>query len=68
MNTLLQQVTQVATVSPAQEMWLRGEAPAMAAVYQAVAASISQCLNIDISVSNRDSRVLWMPSMLNPLS
>jgi peptide/nickel transport system substrate-binding protein/oligopeptide transport system substrate-binding protein len=42
---------------PAQEMWLRGEAPAMAAVYQAVAASISQCLNIDISVSNRDSRV-----------
>lgn len=42
---------------PAQEMWLRGEAPAMAAVYQAVAASISQCLNINISVSNRDSRV-----------
>jgi peptide/nickel transport system substrate-binding protein/oligopeptide transport system substrate-binding protein len=42
---------------PAQEMWLRGEAPAMAAVYQAVAASISQCLDVDIAVSNKDGRV-----------
>ena len=42
---------------PAQEMWLRGEAPAMAAVYQAVAASISQCLNIDLQVSNKDSKI-----------
>ena len=42
---------------PALEMWLRGEAPAMAAVYQAVAASIAQCLNVEISVSNKDSKV-----------
>jgi len=42
---------------PAQEMWLRQEAPAMAAVFQAVAASISQCLNIDIEVSNKDGKV-----------
>ena len=37
---------------PAQEMWLRGEGPAMRAVYQASAASIAQCLNITIEVSN----------------
>lgn len=42
---------------PAQEMWLRGEGPAMAAVYQATAASIAQCLNIDIQVSNKDGKV-----------
>ena len=42
---------------PAQEMWLRGEGPAMAAVYQATAASIAQCLNIDIQVSNKDVKV-----------
>lgn len=42
---------------PVQEMWLRGEAPAMAAVYQAVAASISQCLNVNIAVSNKDSKI-----------
>jgi ABC-type transport system substrate-binding protein len=42
---------------PRQELWLRGEAPAMAAVYQAVAGSISQCLNIAIEVSNKDSKV-----------
>ena len=42
---------------PALEMWLRGEGPAMAAVYQASAASIAQCLNIDIQVSNKDGKV-----------
>ena len=42
---------------PALEMWLRGEAPATAAVYQASAASIAQCLNIRIQVSNKDGKV-----------
>ena len=42
---------------PKQEMWLRGEGPAMAAVYQASAASIAQCLNIEIQVSNKDGKV-----------
>ena len=42
---------------PAQEMWLRGEGPAMSAVYQATAASIAQCLNIKIEVSNKDGKV-----------
>ena len=42
---------------PKQEMWLRGEAPAMAAVFQATAASIAQCLNIEIEVSNKDNKV-----------
>ncbi|MEX1020713.1 MAG: peptide ABC transporter substrate-binding protein [Litorilinea sp.] len=42
---------------PTQELWLRGEGPAMAAVYQATAASISSCLNIEIEVSNQDGRV-----------
>jgi ABC-type transport system substrate-binding protein len=42
---------------PAQEMWLRGEGPAMSAVYQASAASIAQCLNIKIEVSNKDGKV-----------
>ena len=42
---------------PSLEMWLRGEAPAMAAVYQATAASIAECLNIDIEVSNKDNKV-----------
>ena len=37
---------------PSLEMWLRGETPAMAAVYQATAASIAECLNIDVQVSN----------------
>ncbi len=41
---------------PKQEMWLRGEGPAMAAVYQASAASIAQCLNISIEVSNKDGK------------
>jgi len=39
---------------PKLEMWLRNEPPAMQAVYQAVAASIQQCLNITIEVSNKD--------------
>jgi peptide/nickel transport system substrate-binding protein/oligopeptide transport system substrate-binding protein len=42
---------------PAQELWLRGEGPAMQAVYGAAAASIAECLNIDIEVSNQDGKV-----------
>jgi peptide/nickel transport system substrate-binding protein/oligopeptide transport system substrate-binding protein len=42
---------------PKLEMWMRGEGPAMSAVYQAAAASIAQCLNIDIEVSNKDGKV-----------
>jgi peptide/nickel transport system substrate-binding protein/oligopeptide transport system substrate-binding protein len=42
---------------PPQEMWLRGEGPAMSAVYGAAAASIAECLNIDIEVSNQDGKV-----------
>ena len=42
---------------PAQELWLRGEGPAMQAVYGAAAASIAACLNIDIEVSNQDGKV-----------
>ncbi len=42
---------------PALEMWMRGEGPAMASVYQATATSIAQCLNINIEVSNKDSKV-----------
>jgi ABC-type oligopeptide transport system substrate-binding subunit len=42
---------------PALEMWLRGEGPAMQAVYGAAAASISECLNIQIEVSNQDNKV-----------
>ncbi len=42
---------------PAQELWLRNEGPALQAVFQAVAASISECLNIDIEVSNKDYKV-----------
>ena len=42
---------------PALEMWLRGEGPALQAVFQAVAASISTCLNVDIEVSNKDGKV-----------
>ncbi|MCY3899479.1 MAG: peptide ABC transporter substrate-binding protein [Caldilineaceae bacterium] len=38
-------------------MMLRGEAPAMAAVYQAVAASITECLNINLEISNVDRKV-----------
>lgn len=42
---------------PEQEMWLRNEGPAMQAVYQAVAASISSCLGVEIQVSNKDFKV-----------
>lgn len=42
---------------PKQEMWLRNEPPALAAVFQATAASIAQCLNIEIEVSNKDNKV-----------
>jgi ABC-type transport system substrate-binding protein len=42
---------------PALEMWMRGEGPAMASVYQATATSIAQCLNVTIEVSNKDSKV-----------
>jgi len=42
---------------PPLEMWLRGEQPSVAAVYQAVAASIAQCLHIRIQVSNKDTKV-----------
>jgi ABC-type transport system substrate-binding protein len=40
-----------------QVMWMRNETPGMAAVYQATAASISQCLGIKLQVSNKDSKV-----------
>jgi len=42
---------------PTQEMWLRGESPAMQAVFQATAASISECLGIEMEVSNKDGKV-----------
>lgn len=42
---------------PAQELWMRNEGPALQAVYQAVAASISDCLGIQIQVSNKDFKV-----------
>ena len=42
---------------PKLEMWLRNEGPAMQAVFQAVAASIEQCLNVEIEVSNKDFKV-----------
>ncbi|MEZ4836587.1 MAG: peptide ABC transporter substrate-binding protein [Caldilineaceae bacterium] len=42
---------------PAQELWLRNESPALQAVFQAVAASISDCLNVEVQVSNKDFKV-----------
>jgi peptide/nickel transport system substrate-binding protein/oligopeptide transport system substrate-binding protein len=42
---------------PDLELWLRGEGAAMAAVYQATAASIAECLNVNIEVSNKDYKV-----------
>ena len=42
---------------PPLEMWLRNEPPALAAVFQATAASIADCLNVDIEVSNKDNKV-----------
>ncbi|MBX3012376.1 MAG: peptide ABC transporter substrate-binding protein [Caldilineaceae bacterium] len=42
---------------PSLELWLRNESPALQAVFQAVAASITQCLNIPLEVSNKDYKV-----------
>ncbi|MEM7131651.1 MAG: peptide ABC transporter substrate-binding protein [Chloroflexota bacterium] len=42
---------------PPLEMWLRNEPPALAAVFQATAASISDCLSVNIEVSNKDNKV-----------
>lgn len=42
---------------PALELWLRNENAALQAVYQAVAASITQCLNIEMEISNKDRKV-----------
>jgi peptide/nickel transport system substrate-binding protein/oligopeptide transport system substrate-binding protein len=42
---------------PKLEMWLRNEGPAWQAVFQAVAASISSCLGVQIDVSNKDYKV-----------
>ncbi len=39
------------------ELWLRNEGAAMSAVFQAVAASISECLNVTIEVSNKEGKV-----------
>jgi peptide/nickel transport system substrate-binding protein/oligopeptide transport system substrate-binding protein len=41
---------------PDLEMWLRNESTPIQAVYQAVAASVGECLNINIEVSNKDSK------------
>ena len=42
---------------PDLTMWLRNEGAAMQAVYQASAASIAQCLNLNIEVANQDFKV-----------
>lgn len=42
---------------PKLELWLRAEAPAQQAVFQAVAASIADCLKVQIEVSNKDQKV-----------
>jgi ABC-type transport system substrate-binding protein len=42
---------------PNLELWLRNESPALQAVFQATAASISECLNVPIEVSNKDYKV-----------
>ncbi len=47
---------------PTLEMWLRNEGTALQAVYQAVAASIQQCLGVTIEVSNKDQKV-YMDSL-----
>lgn len=47
---------------PALELWLRNEGPALQAVFQAVAASITQCLNVPLEVSNKDFKV-YMDSL-----
>jgi peptide/nickel transport system substrate-binding protein/oligopeptide transport system substrate-binding protein len=47
---------------PTLELWLRNEGAALQAVYQAVAASIQQCLGVTIEVSNKDTKV-YMDSL-----
>jgi ABC-type transport system substrate-binding protein len=47
---------------PALEMWMRDESGPMQSVYQAVAASVSQCLGITIEASNKDRKV-YMDSL-----
>jgi peptide/nickel transport system substrate-binding protein/oligopeptide transport system substrate-binding protein len=42
---------------PKLELWLRNESPALQAVFQAVAASLTQCLNIEMEISNKDRKV-----------
>lgn len=42
---------------PKLELWLRNEGPAAQAVFQAVAASIADCLKVQIEVSNKDFKV-----------
>jgi peptide/nickel transport system substrate-binding protein/oligopeptide transport system substrate-binding protein len=42
---------------PKLELWLRNESPAAQAVFQAVAASIVDCLKVQIEVSNKDFKV-----------
>lgn len=42
---------------PTLELWLRNEGVALQAVYQAVAASIQECLGVTIEVSNKDQKV-----------
>ncbi|MCX6050767.1 MAG: peptide ABC transporter substrate-binding protein [Chloroflexi bacterium] len=47
---------------PSLELWLRNEQPALQAVFQAVAASIADCLKVQIEVSNKDQKV-YMDSL-----
>lgn len=42
---------------PPLELWLRNENVALQAVFQASAASIAQCLGVEIEVSNKDYKV-----------
>lgn len=42
---------------PPLELWLRNENVALQAVFQAAAASIAQCLGVQIEVSNKDYKV-----------
>jgi len=53
---------------PPQELWLRNEAPALQAVFQAVAASIADCLGIQIEVSNKDQKVYMDALNADPTS
>ncbi|MBO0885652.1 MAG: peptide ABC transporter substrate-binding protein, partial [Mycobacterium sp.] len=41
---------------PHLTLWLRDETPARQAMYQAIAASIKQNLNIDVDVSNKETK------------